>query len=117
MTKTLHERINEAFSSGAVQKAGESLEAFLARNSAAARKVIELTRELDLVRQPMTEAPEWTPPAGIPLNAFALRYVAGRMGKGLSGYPFDPFGRARVAKLEESKRRARERQKARNRAQ
>ena len=113
MTKTLHERINEAFSSGAVQRPGEAPDAFHARNSAAARKVHELTRELDLPRQLTTDAPEWNPPPGIALNEFARRRLAGLIGDTLPGYPFDEYGRARVARLAPSKLKTRKTNRSR----
>jgi hypothetical protein len=93
----IDEQVNEAFRAGGDRKIGEDEATFNARNSAAARQVYDLTRSLGLQRQSMAEAPPWKAPAGIPLNAFAKRRLAGLLGEGLPGYPFDSYGRERMA--------------------
>lgn len=93
----LDEQISAAFRSGAARRSGESQAAFLKRNSAAARKVISLTRKLGLERQRMADAKPWKAPAGIQLNAFAKRVAAGLIG--------DTLGRAKptVTKIKRAK--------------
>jgi len=103
--RELDAAVRAAFAEGqpersfAYGKKPESDAEFLARNSASARKVYELTRALGLERQLMADAPAWKPPAGIAVNAFTRRRLAGLIGETLPGYPFDDYGRARVAAL------------------
>lgn len=103
MTDSIHDRINAAFRKpyDVKRETHEALEVYEARFNAAivasAREVYDLTRELGLVRQTFASALPYKPKPGIPLNAFARRREAGLLGEGLAGYPFDSFGRARVA--------------------